>query len=209
MRVASYLHVLREPVGGEVDADLAVVDVGVLGAAFLGGENLDGLVRRADRVIELLRVLDRHHAVVAGVRDQERAGDVLRHVLEREFLRDLDAFVLVLGAGDPAPLEVRLRDRLRRVLVGVLDLLLPGGEVPVQRGERDAGGVALLEGGDARGVVAAEAVAHDGDALGVDLRALEPDSRAPRCPAPRSRSGSACRACAASRPCRGRRGRAC
>ena len=62
---------IREPVGGEVDADLAVVDVGVLGATFFGGENLDGLVGRADRVIELLRVLDRHDPVVAGVGDEE------------------------------------------------------------------------------------------------------------------------------------------
>ena len=42
----------------------------------------------------------------------------------------------------------------------------------MQRGQRDAGGVALLERGDAGRVVAAEAVAHDGDALGVDVRAL-------------------------------------
>ena len=43
----------------------------------------------------------------------------------------------------------------------------------MQRRQRDAGGVTLLEGGDARRIVAAEAVAHDGDALAVDLRALE------------------------------------
>jgi hypothetical protein len=52
-------HILFQPVGSEIDADLAVVDMGVFGAAFLGGKNLDGLVGRADRVIELLRVLDR------------------------------------------------------------------------------------------------------------------------------------------------------
>ncbi len=131
LMVRRSLHVVGEPVGGEVDADLAVVDVGVLAAALLGGEDLDRLVGRADRVIELLRVLDRHDAVVARVRDEERAGDVLRHVLERELLGDLDAAVFVLGAGNPAPLEVRLRDRARLVLVGVLDLLLPGREVPV------------------------------------------------------------------------------
>src|SRR5215218_6740726 len=70
-------HVFCKPVGGEVDADLAVVDVGVLGAALLGAENLDGLVGRTDRVVEFLRVLDRHDAVIASVRHQERAGDVL------------------------------------------------------------------------------------------------------------------------------------
>ena len=42
----------------------------------------------------------------------------------------------------------------------------------MQRGKRDAGGVAFLEGRDARRVIAAEAVAHDGDALGIDIRAL-------------------------------------
>ena len=85
--------------------------MGVLGAAFLRGEDLDRLVLRADSVIELLRVLDRHHAVVAGVGNEEGAGDVLGHVLQRELPGDLDAFVFVLGAGDPAPLEVRLRHR--------------------------------------------------------------------------------------------------
>ena len=71
-----------QPVGGEIDADLAVVDMGVLGAAFLGVEDLDGLVGRADRVIELLGILDRHHPIVAAMGDQERAGDVLGHVLQ-------------------------------------------------------------------------------------------------------------------------------
>ena len=42
----------------------------------------------------------------------------------------------------------------------------------MQRRERDAGGVALLEGGDAARVIATEAVAHDGNALGIDVRAL-------------------------------------
>ena len=63
--------------------DLAIVHVGVLSAAFLGRENLDRLAGGADRVIELLGVLARYHAVVAAVGDQERAAEVLCHVLER------------------------------------------------------------------------------------------------------------------------------
>jgi hypothetical protein len=44
---------------------------GVLGAAFLGREHLDGLVVRADRLVELGRVPDRHDAVVTAVGDEE------------------------------------------------------------------------------------------------------------------------------------------
>ena len=39
----------------------------------------------------------------------------------------------------------------------------------MQRGECDAGGIALFERGDAGGVISAEAVSHDGDALGIDI----------------------------------------
>jgi len=65
--------------------------------------------------------------------DEERARDVLGHILQRKFLRDLNAFILVRRAGDPAPLEVGLRHRLRRVGIFLLDVLLPAGEIPVQR----------------------------------------------------------------------------
>ncbi len=43
-------------------------------------------------------------------------------------------------------------------------------DVPVHRAKADAGGIALVEGADARRVIAAEAVAHHRDALGIDLR---------------------------------------
>src|SRR5690606_1066900 len=52
----------------------------------------------------------------------------------------------------------------------LLDAALPAVQVPVHRAEGDATGVALLDAGDARGEVAAEAVAHDGDALEIHLR---------------------------------------
>src|SRR6476661_5203337 len=42
----------------------------------------------------------------------------------------------------------------------------------MQCGQRDACGVALLEGGDTGRVIAAKAVTEDGDALGVNVRAL-------------------------------------
>jgi hypothetical protein len=38
------LQIIFDPVSGEIDADLAVVDVGMLCAAFFGREDLDCLV---------------------------------------------------------------------------------------------------------------------------------------------------------------------
>src|SRR5262245_30038565 len=82
------LQSIFDPVSGEIDADLAVVDVGMLCAAFFGREDLDCLVFRTDRIKELLGIFDRHDPVVRAVGDEERACDVLRHVIQSEFFCD-------------------------------------------------------------------------------------------------------------------------
>src|SRR6266849_56361 len=96
--------------------------------------------------------------------------DLVRHTVERELLRALEGGVRVVQTEDPLELEVRLRALLRIGLQLLLDPRLPGVQVPVQRTQAHAGGVAALEGGDARGVIAPEAVAHDDYLPRIDIR---------------------------------------
>src|SRR5262249_58087593 len=71
-------NIVLEPIGGKIDADLSVVDRSRFGAAFLGGEYFDRLVGRADSIIQLLRILDGHNAVITAMGYQEGAGESLR-----------------------------------------------------------------------------------------------------------------------------------
>src|SRR5215813_11326853 len=165
------LHIREQPIADVVDAELAVIDLAVLGAAVLDGENLDVLSFRADPLVELLRLGERHDPVVLAVQDEKRAFDPLRDAFERELLRPFERGLVVGRAHHPAELEDRggARARIGR------ELGLVAGDpiinVPMHGAERDRGGVALLEGGNARRVITAEAVAHDRDAFGVNLRA--------------------------------------
>src|SRR5262249_37816739 len=52
------LHVREQPVADVIDAKLAVIDLAVLGAAVVSGENLDVLSFRSDPLVELLRLGD-------------------------------------------------------------------------------------------------------------------------------------------------------
>src|SRR6266850_2670770 len=163
------LQVRGYPIGDMIDADLPVVGLRMIRAAVLGSENLQALAPGADRLEELVGGGDRHDLVVLGVHDEKRAGDLVRDSREREALGPLDRRVDVLGPHDPAEMKARLRGRLRVGLVFALDLALPCREVPVQRAHRHARAIALLERGDAGGVIAAEAVAHDHHLLRIDL----------------------------------------
>src|SRR6266404_7750510 len=80
-----------DPVGREVAYERAVVDRAVLDAAVLGLED-DELPRAAvaGGVVRLLAVIDGDLPVAAAVDDEERAGDVLRHVLQREPAHERD-----------------------------------------------------------------------------------------------------------------------
>src|SRR5688572_14497385 len=78
-----------DPVGDVVDAHLAVVDLAVLRAALLGGEDLELLALGADPLVQRLRLLHRHDAVVLAVGDEKRALDLVRDALEGELLRPL------------------------------------------------------------------------------------------------------------------------
>src|SRR4029077_16145318 len=67
------LRVGQDPVTDIIDAERAVVDLAMLGRALLGGEYLERLVLRPDLLVQDLRLLERHHAVVLAVQDQHRA----------------------------------------------------------------------------------------------------------------------------------------
>src|SRR5215471_8677653 len=165
------LHIREQPIADIIDGKLTVIDLAVLGATLLGGENLDVLSLRADPFVELLRLGERHDPVVLAVQHEERAFDPLRDAFERELLRPFERGLVVGRADYPAELEDRggARARISR------ELGLVAGDpiinVPMHGAERDRRGVAFLEGGNARRVIAAEAVAHDRDAFGIDLRA--------------------------------------
>src|SRR5215813_7142078 len=165
------LHIREQPIADVVDAELAVIDLAVLGAAVLDGENLDVLSLRANPLVELLRFRERHDPVVLAVQDEKRAFDPLRDAFDRELLRPFERGLVVGRAHHPAELEDRggARARIGREpgLVGGDPII----NVPMHGAERDRGGVALFEGGNAGRVIAAEAVAHDRDAFGVNLRA--------------------------------------
>ena len=103
--------------------------------------------------------------------DQERALDLLGDAVERVALGEFQRSVVVPGADHPAELECRgrtgARVLLRQLGVGVLGTLI---DAPARGAERDGAGIALVDAGDARRVIAAEAVAHHHDSLLVGLR---------------------------------------
>src|SRR5258708_32925087 len=165
----------RDPVRNIADPQRPVVHLAVLGPALLGGEDLQRLLLRRSRGVGLMRPLHRHDAVVLTVRDEHGAGDFLRDTGERELLRALEGRLRVVQSEYPLKLEIRLRAFQGVGFQLLLDLRLPGVQVPVQGAEAHAGGIAVLEGGDARRVVAAEAVAHDEHFLRIDFRPLRCD----------------------------------
>src|SRR5262249_42243888 len=172
-----------------------MTELGVLGAAFLGGENLDVLAFRADPLVELLGFRQRNDAVVLAVQHEKRAFDPLCDAFKRELLRPLERGLVVRRAHHPAELEDR--GGHSPSVVCERGLVAPDTNiyVPMQCAERDCGRVALLEGNNARRVIAAETVAHNRDALGIERARRR--SRRPRCLPPRSRAGYGCYAAAA------------
>src|SRR4051812_17271510 len=95
------------------------------------------------------------------MRDEQRALDIPGALDEREALHRLNGFGHVLYAQHPRQLERRLRGRLRIRFDQTLALELLRVNVPRDGSEHDTRGVAVLESGDSRRVVTAEAVCHD------------------------------------------------
>src|SRR5439155_27114324 len=86
---------------------LAMIDLAVLRAALVGGEDPDVLALGTDPLVERLRSVERDDPVVLAVQDQECAFDVLRDSVERELLRPFERSLVVRRAADPAELEDR------------------------------------------------------------------------------------------------------
>src|SRR6476620_12530473 len=84
--LSTNLHGLHQPVADEVDAELTVVNLAMLGAAFGLGEDFQRLVLGANTLVEFFCFGEWHHAVVLAVQHQDRAFDLVSHALEREFL---------------------------------------------------------------------------------------------------------------------------
>src|SRR6267143_4799290 len=147
---------LRQPVGGAAAVAVRTV-VGVV-AAVLDHQQLD---RPGHRFREHLGVRRGHQPVLASGDDEDRAGDVLRRVLQRECCGISLGFIFIRGM---AARPERLARELRQA---VPDLR------PIERTrERDAGFEALLVGRGARRVVAAQAHAPDCNLFSIEIIAL-------------------------------------
>src|SRR5882762_755399 len=136
---------LGQPVGGATAVAVRTV-VGVV-AAVLDHQQLD---RPGHRFREPLGVRRRHQAVLASGDDEDRAGDVLRRVLQRQFCGISLGFIFIRGMAAQAE---GASGELRQPIPDLR---------PVERArERDAGLEPLLVGRRTRRVVAAEAHAPD------------------------------------------------
>src|SRR5881396_1007525 len=147
---------LRQPVGRA--AAVAVRTVIRVVAAVLDHQQLD---RPGHRFREHLGVRRRHQPVLASGDDEDRAGDLLCRVLQRQFCGISSCFIFVCGMAAHAECASR------ELWQPVPDLR------PVERTrERDAGPEPLLVGRGTRRVVAAEAHAPDRDSFSIEIIAL-------------------------------------
>src|SRR4029434_7144318 len=83
------------------------IDLAVLGAAFLGGENLDVLALRANPLVKLLGLRERDDPIIFTVQHEKGAFDPLGDALERELLSPFERGLIVRRAHHPAKLEDR------------------------------------------------------------------------------------------------------
>src|SRR5437667_8851323 len=147
---------LRQPVGRA--AAVAVRTVVRVVAAVLDHQQLD---RPGHRFREHLGVRCGHQPVLAPGDDEDRAGDLLCRVLQRQFCGISSCFIFVRG------MAAHAKCASRELWQPVPDLR------PVERTrERDAGPEPLLVGRGTRRVVAAEAHAPDRDSFSIEIIAL-------------------------------------
>src|SRR5690349_7132095 len=78
------LQFFFEPVTYGVDGEREIVALAVLCATFLGREQAESLVLRADRIDKLLRVGHRDLCILGAMQQQERATHFLGDTLEPE-----------------------------------------------------------------------------------------------------------------------------
>src|SRR5262244_225532 len=116
-----------------------------------------------DRIHELMNKLDGTKVVVFAGNDEVRTADLWSHILKRQCLGELieSRFVIIPGHVHVIELEGR-RGRIENCVLARFDIN------PAHR----AGLKASLNGGDARTPIRAHAGAHDGEAVGIDFRAV-------------------------------------
>src|SRR5712691_1324859 len=147
---------LRQPVGGAAAVAVRTV-VGVV-AAVLDHQQLD---RPGHRFREHLGVRRGHQPVLASGDDEDRAGDVLRRVLQRQFCGIFFCIIFICG------MAAQTECASGELWQPVPDLR------PVEgTRERDAGFEALLVRRGARRVVAAQAHTPDRDSFSIEIIAL-------------------------------------
>src|SRR5262245_20693387 len=93
-KLLARLQHLLEPIPHIGRTDALVVDLAVVVAAFLAGEDLHCLLLRADGVEALLRFTQWNLLVAVAVQHQERAADLLHHAVELERFEMLEYLVL-------------------------------------------------------------------------------------------------------------------
>src|SRR6267143_2051501 len=147
---------LRQPVGGA--AAVAVRSVVGVVAAVLDHQQLD---RPGDRFREHLGVRRGHQPVLASGDDEDRAGDVLRRVLQRQFCGISFCFIFICG------MAAQTECASGELWQAIPDLR------PIERTrERNAGLEPLIVGRRPRRVVAAEAHAPDCNLFRIEILAL-------------------------------------
>src|SRR5581483_10161553 len=150
-------------------ADALVVDLAVMVAALLAGEDLHRLVLRADGIEALARLAQGNLLVAVAVQHQEGTRNLLHDAVELERLEVRKHLILRLHVEHPGDMLVRNGKRRRVGARQALEALAPDLLVVPLRPPGEAAGKALLEGRRARGVIAAEADRHYADALRIDL----------------------------------------
>src|ERR1700692_3438845 len=73
-----------DPIPHIMNADGGVVDLAMMEAAFLAGEDFERLLLGSDRLVKFLRDLERDLLVALAVQQEERAGHLLHDAVEPE-----------------------------------------------------------------------------------------------------------------------------
>src|SRR5579884_2239013 len=109
-------HMFGDPVGDEIDAELAIVHLAMLGRAVFGRKNFQRLIGGPKRDIQALGFGCRHNAVVGAVQHQERAAHPFGDARERELLDALDGTGKIESRNAEHPRDLKMRRRHRAFL---------------------------------------------------------------------------------------------
>src|ERR1700692_4621948 len=92
---------IGDPIPHIMNPDGGVVDLAMMEAAFLAGEDFERLLLGADGFVKLLRDLDRDLLVARAMQQQERAGHLLHDAVELEVFQFFERRGAVVDAEHP------------------------------------------------------------------------------------------------------------